>query len=548
MSKLQQDDNVPPNPSSLVENCKGVVAAIERELDTVSKLQFTISILRDYEKLLTEVITNLQSASDQEVRRYLPARSAVLESLRYARDELALALIQLTEKEGRQNRQFFNALNNSHRYLAEALELWFLDHEPDNKKASSQQRKRTSSPSSTARSDPAPVPAQPDPQSPASRSPSTTPNSPGGKRAAGAGFVHGYALIIGVADYADYRINALYEEVVKDAMEMHNVLRAANLCSYPNDHVKLLYDNARDKAATLANIRNHLSWLAQAANADGDATAIFYFSGHGERIEIDGQVSYYLYPYDCNADDLEGTALKGTELSQLLHAIRAPRLLVILDSCYSGGIDAIKGPRRGRALLKGEPHEDDYRQLAQGQGRVIIASSRPSETSRALPDLNNSLLTHYLVEGLQGKAHSQGDGLLRVNDVYNYASAQVSQHRPQHPVITSHTSENFPIALYLGGKQTASSTFATDSVDLTALREDIVRAFSLEDLRTLCADITQALRRDGKDELISLDLLEGSGLRAKAQSLGEYCERRGYFSYLITAVCKARPNLDICKQ
>lgn len=373
-------------------------------------------------------------------------------------------------------------------------------------------------------------------------------NTPSGKRAAGAGFAHGYALIVGVADYADTRIDALYEEVVKDAMEMHNVLRAANLCGYPNDHVKLLYDNARDKAATLANIRDHLGWLAQAANADGDATAIFYFSGHGERIEIDGQVSFYLYPYDCNADDLEGTALKVKDLSQLLHAIQAPRLLVILDSCHSGGIDAIKGPSRGRIIFKGAPQEDDYRQLAQGEGRVTIASSRPGETSRALPDLNNSLFTHYLVESLQGKAHSQGDGLLRLYDVYTYTYAQVSQHRRQHPVTTTGKGENFPIALYLGGKQTASSFHATDSVDLTALREAIVRTFSMEDLRTLCADITQSLRRDGKDELINLDLLEGSGLRAKAQSLGEYCERRGYLSYLITEVCRVRPNLDICQQ
>ena len=74
-----------------------------------------------------------------------------------------------------------------------------------------------------------------------------------------------------------------------------------------------------------------------------------------------------------------------------------------------------------------------------------------------------------------------------------------------------------------------------------------MRAFTLEDLRVLCADITQALHRDGIDELVSPDLLEGIGLRGKAQSLIEYLDRRGYLSYMITELCKARPNLDICR-
>src|SRR5260370_24366082 len=492
---IPRQDNNSSLPLREIEWCRQVVAIIERELDTKPKFQFTTSMLTAYERDLTEVITALQRTPDQEVIRVLRSKVAVLESLRGARDEWTLGLIQLTEKGGRgQNRQFFNALNKCRRYLEEVLGGWFLDHEPDNKKAVSQPRKRTGPPSRPARCDPAPVPSRPDTQPSASRSPATTPNSPGEKRMTGAGFAHGYDVIVGVADYGDSRIYALSEAVIKDAMEMHTVLRTADLCGYSNDHVKLLYDNARDKAATLANIRDRLNWLAQAANADRDATAIFYFSGHGERIEIAGQVSYYLYPYDCNADDLDSTALNSKDLSQLLRASRVSRLLVILDSCYSGGIDEIKGPRRGRAILKGEPQDADYQQLAQGQGRVIMASSRPTEVSRSSSALNNSLFTRYMIEALKGNAHTHGDGLLRVFDVSSYVSAEVSKHRPQHPVMTTQTSENFPIALYLGGKQKSSTMIGVDDMDLAALREAIVQAFSLEELRTLCADLTQALR------------------------------------------------------
>src|SRR5258708_28520320 len=133
--------------------------------------------------------------------------------------------------------------------------------------------------------------------------------------------------------------------------------------------------------------------MGEGCKGDRDAIAILYFYGNGERIGIDGQVSYYLYPYDCNADDLDSTALNSKDLSQLLRAIRVSRLLVILDSCYSGGIDEIKGPRRGRAILKGEPQDADYQQLAQGHGRVIMASSLPTAVSRSSSALNHSLFT-----------------------------------------------------------------------------------------------------------------------------------------------------------
>ncbi len=81
-------------------------------------------------------------------------------------------------------------------------------------------------------------------------------------------------------------------------------------------------------------------------------------------------------------------------------------------------------------------------------------------------------------------------------------------------------------------------------MDLTILREKMVRAFDEEELGLLCANISQQLHRNGIDEPFSLDMLKGSSLPAKVQSLIGYCERRGWLSYLITVIRKARPNLD----
>ena len=407
--------------------------------------------------------------------------------------------------------------------------------------ASFQQAEQNSSP---------PTPAQSNPQPSASRSIPTLQDSPAGKRTSGAGFPHGYALIIGISSYADERLK-LSPATLKDATDMHTVLRQAEYCGYQNNHVGPLLINHE---ATAENIRKELKWLAEVTAADEKATAIFYFSGHGGRTEIDGQVSHYLIPFDCDLDNLDGTAISSTELAQLLHTIRPPRLLVVLDSCYSGGMDEIKGTGRGQGILKYGPEEDYYQQLAQGQGRFIIASSSPDETSRSSSSMDNSLFTHYLLEALRGEANSWGDGLLRVNEIFSYVSAEVSKHRPQHPVMSARASENFPVALYRGGKQERISHQQSadkqrgelaEEVDYTSLREAIVRAFTLEELRLLCADIRQALRRNGIDQPFSLDMLEGVGLSGKAQSLVDYCEMRGWRSYLITEIRKARPNLKL---
>lgn len=375
----------------------------------------------------------------------------------------------------------------------------------------------------------------------------TREDSPVEKGAPNVVFSDGYALIVGISSYADTRLK-LSTAPLKDAMDMHTLLRKAEYCGYQDEHVKPLINHE----ATAENIRKKLKWLAEVTKANEKATAIFYFSGHGGRIEIDGQVSHYLLPFDCDLDNLDSTAITSTQLVQLLQAIRPPRLLVLLDNCYAGGIDEIKGIAKEQGILKYGSEEDYYHQLAQGQGRVIIASSGSDEISRSWSTLNNSLFTHYLLEALRGAANSLGDGLIRVNELFSYVNTQVLKDRSQHPVMTAHDTENFPIALYRGGKQERISSQQSVSerkrelageINHTSLRNAIVRAFTLEELELLCVDIRQVLRGYGVDEPLNLDMLPGAPLPVKAQSLIDYCERRGWLRYLIDEIARTRPNL-----
>jgi uncharacterized caspase-like protein len=171
-----------------------------------------------------------------------------------------------------------------------------------------------------------------------------------------------------------------------------------------------------------------MSRLAERAGP-GD-TVIVFFSGHGAREFDTSAPRQYILPYDCDLNHLRETALDGKEVTELLRAIHAGRLLVVLDSCHSAGVGE---PKAGLAAKHGLD-EHYYEMLAQGTGRVVIASSRTDEVSWTLSGMRNSLFTHYLLEALRGQARTLGDGYVRVFDIFRHVADHVPTHASQHPV------------------------------------------------------------------------------------------------------------------
>jgi hypothetical protein len=80
-------------------------------------------------------------------------------------------------------------------------------------------------------------------------------------------------------------------------------------------------------------------------------------------------------------------------------------------------------------------------------------------------------------------------------------------------------------------------------VDKRALREGMVEALSLEDLELLCDDVETALGRAGIQLQVNLEIVGGSGKRAKVLRLIQYLDRRGYLGYLVSAVRSVRSGI-----
>ena len=264
-------------------------------------------------------------------------------------------------------------------------------------------------------------------------------------------FSAGHAVVIGVANYR--HISTLPDAVLNDAGDVADVLTSDNHCGYEKSNQYLLLDGD----ATLVRIRNALSAVAEASRPRD--TVVVFFSGHGAILDRpNGPISAIL-PVECDAGALDETCLCEPELSAALHSISARRLLVLIDACHSGGVSSFKDQRPVKSPTFGYT-EKSLDRLAQGAGRVLIASSRASETSLVLDGERNSVFTHRLLEALRGQGQTSGDGLIRVFEIFNHVSEMVKRSVPgrQHPIFkASDLEDNFPVALHRGGVKTTVS-------------------------------------------------------------------------------------------
>ncbi|NEQ67193.1 MAG: TIR domain-containing protein [Symploca sp. SIO2D2] len=254
-----------------------------------------------------------------------------------------------------------------------------------------------------------------------------------------------YALIVGIANYQ--AISSLPQTVLKDARDIYDLLTAPEYCGYSPDHVQLLIDSQATKAAiteALANLTR---------KSKEDSTVLIYFSSHGGQIEEGSDQGEYLLPVDTDFSSNESlvqTAISGNQFTEALRAIPAQKLVVIFDCCHAGGIAQLKTATA--PVIKAGLPESYYDVLKQGQGRVILASSRSSEASYILQDAENSLFTQHLLAGLKGGAIGLG-GVVRILDLFSYLQPKVTNDQAnQHPILKVEIEENFAITLYQGGK------------------------------------------------------------------------------------------------
>lgn len=194
-----------------------------------------------------------------------------------------------------------------------------------------------------------------------------------------------FAVVVGVENYQTV---AKAEHAVRDVRAVKAHLLAAG---YPERNIIYLVDQQAGKSA----LDKYLdAWLPR--NTDEKSTVLFYFSGHGAPDTEKGDA--YLMPWDADAKFTESTGYPVKRLYAKLNALKARRVLVAMDACFSGS-----GARSviGKGLRPLVSKVDD------GGGAVgragTLTASASDEMTGSDETSGHGLFTYHLLKALNAR-------------------------------------------------------------------------------------------------------------------------------------------------
>jgi formylglycine-generating enzyme required for sulfatase activity len=226
-----------------------------------------------------------------------------------------------------------------------------------------------------------------------------------------------FALVIANTDYQDKSLAKLTAPG-KDAQEFARILREPELAGF--DDVQVLMNESEAKTR-----RAIARFFAERKPAD---LLLLYFSGHGVRSE---QGQLFLAANDTEISILEATGVPSEFITRSMNNSRSQRQLLILDCCNSGAF--AHGAKSTSALGKSMGMAEAFE--GNGFGRIVLTATDATqyawEGDKVIGDTQNSVFTHFLIEGLNGAADHDGDGKITVDELYDYAYEQVVRRTPK---------------------------------------------------------------------------------------------------------------------
>lgn len=258
-----------------------------------------------------------------------------------------------------------------------------------------------------------------------------------------------YALVVGIGKFK-YPINPL-QYAATDAQNFYNYLIDPRKGGFQRQNVTLLIN----EYATRDRIQDALSRIRGVAERDD--LVVVYFSSHGAPPDKGSATN--IVTYDTNPTpppNIWWTSLNEKMLKEFIDGLKALRLVMLIDACYSNGAyKDIPGflPAGGKSLgvagknegygvsseygkrllgakdlvLVDQPqHSKQGGQKSpefmsdDGWGRVLISASTANELSWESEQLKQSIFTYYFIDGLNKNNGS-------IKSAFSYAKPLVNQ-------------------------------------------------------------------------------------------------------------------------
>lgn len=245
------------------------------------------------------------------------------------------------------------------------------------------------------------------------------------------------AVICGISDYEGTGNDLNFCD--DDAQELYDLLLTGS--NWEASNVQLLLNSQ----ATEANIQAAIASMG-AASVAGDVN-LFFFSGHGgdDMPDTDGDeggdgYDEYMCPYNLTTQEIT-----DDELSAWLDALPTDNIIVLLDTCFSGG--HLKAPggavskgysRTGKDIRTVNGFVDDLRKRTPKDvndltSPYIATAADDDEYSIEDDPLQNGLFAYYLLEALTN-SDANADGWAAGEEAFDYLYPKVVAYEStQHP-------------------------------------------------------------------------------------------------------------------
>ncbi len=226
-------------------------------------------------------------------------------------------------------------------------------------------------------------------------------------------------LAVGVNTYPTNSAFGSLQNGADDAFQMAATFREVQQLNADPKHIALM------TSATIA-LPPHRGLIFKklhelTADAAPDERLLFYFSGHGHRIE--GVDDHFLVPQDAGSETKVDTLVSLKEVFAILKASPAKQKILVLDICLSGP------GRLGEGLPAASPADEFFAShRALTKGLTILAANVADAISYAKsPNPKLSLFTYHLINGLRGHPDALDEQLLTLAKLFAFVSTEVKQ-------------------------------------------------------------------------------------------------------------------------
>lgn len=331
------------------------------------------------------------------------------------------------------------------------------------------------------------------------------------------------ALVIGISDYQNIRsLNYAH----RDAEEFAKFLQDNPFWKVNEGNIFLFTnENARQ-----GDILMGLQWLMETTTADQEV--IFYFSGHGDVENIEGEDQGFLLAYDApkNNYPMGGTiavSMLDSAFTELIK--RNVKINIIVDACKSGQL---------AGGMTGTGHTNETL-AAKWTSQTRILSAQPNQLSLEDEKWGNGrgVFSYFLIRGMSGYANADSDELIRLNEIENYLGENLAKQTlgAQQPIVDGPNkwTKNFSV------KDTSQMALYADDEIEYELTNLVASTKAGEDQVT---ESCQSLYGATRDKIKALDRDAFSGIRADYSNLmacsgGQYASLRyEYMRQLINQI------------